>query len=157
MASSTLDGHVLLWDVATRSVVRRFSGHAGNVSTIAFSSDGSRLASGGSDHTLRLWDVASGQPLKILGVTDIVQRVVFSPDDKRLITGGADGTVKIWDLLTEQELMTLPGHSDEVTSITFSDPGISLATSGADGVVRLWHTSMDVQGVDSEINAAPRP
>ena len=131
----------MLRNVATGLVVRRFRGHGGNVRTIAFSSYGRQLATGGNDHTLRLWDVASGQLLKILGVTDIVERAAFSPDDQRLVTGGADGTVKIWDLLTNQELMTLPGHTDEVTSITFSEEGESLATSGADGVVRLWRTN----------------
>lgn len=137
LASGTREGAVQLWDVGRRKVLRVFRGHIGTVRAIAFSTDG-RLATAADDHTLRLWDVGSGKIVRTLGLADVLQRMTFSPDGRRLITGGVDGAVRIWDIFSGQELMTLPGHTDEVTSITFSNGGSILATSGSDGVIRMW-------------------
>jgi WD40 repeat protein len=138
LASGTREGTVQLWEVATRRLLRAFRGHTGAVRTIAFSADGQWLATGADDHTLKLWDVASGRLIHTLGLADVVQRATFSPDGRRLITGGADGAIRLWDIFSGQELMTLPGHTDEVKSITFSGDGKTLVTSGSDGVIRLW-------------------
>jgi hypothetical protein len=64
---------------------------------VAFSPDGSRLATASDDGTARLWDVASGKPLIVLrGHPAPVVAVAFSPDGSRLATAGADGTARLW-------------------------------------------------------------
>ncbi len=81
------------------------TGHTGTVNSVAFSPDGTTLASGSADTTVRLWDVASGQEAQILTGHDApVLAVGFDADGKALISAGEDGTVKVWDAATGGEL-----------------------------------------------------
>ncbi len=75
------------------------TGHAGQVLSIAFTSDSKLMASGSVDKTIVLWDPATGNELLALkGHTGTVGSVAFSPDDKQLASGSADNTIKIWDV-----------------------------------------------------------
>ena len=95
---------VRLWSPATGRLVATFqtgSGLVGGVFMVAFSPDGTRLAAGCRDNTVRLFDVASRQQVaELRGHTDYVHAVAWSPDGTRLVSGSGDFTVRIWDSLS---------------------------------------------------------
>ena len=112
------------------------------VESIAFSPDGTTLASGSSDNTVKLWDVASGTLKDTLeGHTDIVWSIDFSPDGQTLASGSSDNTVKLWDVASGTLKDTLGGHTDIVWSIAFSPDGQTLASGGNDNTIRLWNAT----------------
>ena len=88
-----------LWGVATGQEWATLVGHAGWVAALSFSADGTILATGSHDQTIKLWDAATGQDLATLrGHTGNVYSVAFSPDDSLLASGSLDGTVRLWDV-----------------------------------------------------------
>jgi WD40 repeat protein/tRNA A-37 threonylcarbamoyl transferase component Bud32 len=88
-----------IWDLtAPKSEPRRLFGHTGMVCAVAVHPNGTLLATGGTDHTVRIWDARTAREILVLrGHTWTVQSVVFTPDGKHIISGGQDKTVKIWD------------------------------------------------------------
>jgi len=117
----------------------RRQGHSSSVWSVVFSPDGKTLASGSSDNTIKLWDMATGKLLKTLaGHSSSVWSVVFSPDGKTLASGSNDKNIKLWDVTTGKPLKTLTGHSSLVTSIVFSPDGKTLTSGSSDNTIKLW-------------------
>lgn len=112
---------VLLWDVETGELVRRFTGHEGNVTSIMFSPDQSQLISASWDNTLILWNVARGEQIhRFIGHTGAVFDVAFSPDGNLLISGSEDRTMILWDVATATVLRRFEGFTDSVNTVAFS-------------------------------------
>jgi hypothetical protein len=120
------------------ALLRVLTGHNGVVFAVAFSPDGTRLATAGFDRTARLWDPTTGQTITLTGHTNWVNAVAFSPDGTRLATTSQDSTVRLWDPTTGQTITTLTGHTGGVTAVAFSPDGTRLATTSYDGTARLW-------------------
>jgi WD40 repeat protein/predicted Ser/Thr protein kinase len=121
---------------------RVLTGHQGTVRGVAFSPDGSRLASVAQDHTLRLVEAATGRTIAVAegqqgGSVDVVG---FSPDGRRLASCGDDGTVRLWDARTGAPIAVCRGHARPVQFLAFSPDGRRLVSTaeGAHDPSRLW-------------------
>jgi hypothetical protein len=124
---------------APAALTRVLKGHTGPVNGVAFSPDGSRLATTSEDGTVRVWDPATGHPtITLEGHTGGVWGVAFSPDGRQLATASEDGTVRLWDPATGHPTTTLKGHTGGVWGVAFSPDGRQLASASYDGTVRLW-------------------
>ncbi|MFG2647587.1 WD40 repeat domain-containing protein [Streptomyces sp. NPDC048436] len=133
------DGHEI-------SRVRHFTSNRqlgvtwGTVWSVAFGVNGRRLATGGGDHTARIWDPRDGRALltvRHMTPLGFVRRVVFSPDGARIVTAGGDHTVRVWDARDGRALLKM-SHGKAVWDAVFSPDGARIASVGEDGTARVW-------------------
>ena len=113
-------------------------GHGDIVWGVAFSPDGKRLASGGKDGTMRIWDLVTESEIRKLPATSETWRcVAWSPDGK-LIAAGGNADVALWDADTGNSVGRLRGHKAQVRGLAFRADSEGLATSSCDSNIKLW-------------------
>jgi WD40 repeat protein/serine/threonine protein kinase/tetratricopeptide (TPR) repeat protein len=108
------------------------------VCALAWSPQGDRLASGGWDTLVKLWDPKGVELARMEGHARRVTGVAWSPDGKQLASVSEDRLVVIWDTQTGRKLHTMRGHNDWVRTVVWSPDGTRLATAGLDNAVRVW-------------------
>jgi WD40 repeat protein len=117
LAVASDENSVKLFDAASGTVLATLKGHRWGVRSLAYSQDGTRLATGGGDGTVKIWDMTSFRELLTLrprGHVEPIYSVAFSPDGRRLATLRYSGGVKMWITATDTEVAAetqTPGSS----------------------------------------------
>jgi len=157
---------VRLWDVATRRTVGTMEADPGTISSLAFSADGRRLATG--SFAVQMWDLTTRQRLgppvvpPRRGHTKFINAVAISPDGTVLATGSADQTARLWRLPNGDPLWGSLDHGDEVIDVAFTTDVETLVTTSKDGTVRFWDTRQgselwSISGLADQQSAAISP
>jgi WD40 repeat protein len=103
-----------------------------------FSPDSKLIATISEDHTVRLWQVATGAEHAVLKHTSVVASVAFSPDSSLVVTASEDRMAHLWETPTGRERVVLSGHPGFVRTAAFSPDGKLIATGSEDNTARLW-------------------
>ncbi len=140
--SGSDDNSLILWDIATGHIIRRFVGNISPVTGVAFSPDGrTALSSSYRTNELILWDMATGQAIHRFG--DLTSPAfaymqVFGPDGRTALSASSDGTITLWDVATRQAIRQFKGHTAAVNAVAFSPDGRTALSSGSDQTLILW-------------------
>jgi WD40 repeat protein len=137
-------GGLALWDLEASlasgagQALSSDTGEYSNITNMAFSPDGSRLATSSQDATAKIWTLSPEgvqESLSLAGHTGMVYGLAFSPDGRSLATGSNDGTARIWDISPSgnQEILTQAGHFNWLRRVAYSPDGARLVTTDGDG------------------------
>jgi WD40 repeat protein len=157
-----------LWKLSHNERVTTLNGHSERpVYAVAFSHDGRRIATGGGDGIVKLWDAGDKRALMPdlpVSPASAIRSIIFSPiDEKLLATESADGSVRLWDLSTnkERDLLQPPNRYGNMASVVaFSPDGKMLAAGGTTlndkgvviGKVCLWHVESGQKFIDRAVH-----
>lgn len=139
-STTTAGSHILL----------SYPGHASGVTAVAWAPNGKYIASGGNDHTIRIWNAKTGADLLILhGLSGGVPAISWSPDSMHIasttagpsVSGGppaSENAVRVWNVTTGKPIYTYHGHSSGITDVAWSPKGERIASSSTDYTVQIW-------------------
>jgi len=158
LASGGLDGLICLWDVDQQSLDATFGEDmflkvlaslgqdtkTNEVHALTFSPEGTILASGHEDRTIKLWNLETKQLVDTFeGHEFLLQSLDFSPDGRLLAAGDKGHKLYLWNMLDKNLLAIDQAHQAPIKSLSFSPDGTLLATAGWDNTLKLWKMEGD--------------
>jgi len=155
---------IRIWDTQTGDLVRALSsycedatsetqdacdaadedwlGHEDQVTALAFSPDGTLLASGSEDTTIVFWEVETGEvKWPSIGHWASVTSLTFHPDGRSMLSGGEDNKIRTWRIPGGKSTAIFEGHLSGVNGVAFGWGPDMILSGGADGTVRVWETA----------------
>ena len=132
------EGPITIYDLINGEMVQQFE-NGDYAEELFFSADGERLIVGGTLGSVKVWDLATAEPIQEFRAhQNRTWGYAISPDEKMIASGSTNNLVRLWDLQSGERLLTLEGHTGAVTDIEFSPDDRQLVTASFDGTVRFW-------------------
>lgn len=135
--SAGADRTVRVWDLAGGKEQRRWGPVSPDIACLAMSADG-RLVLTAQGVSVRVWDAAGRELVKLNGHTNAVRGIAVTAEGGLALTGGDDRTLRLWELPTGREVGRLTGHKGQVTSVALSPDGRLAVSADRDQGLRLW-------------------
>lgn len=110
--------------------------HAGDINAVVFASSADRLATGGNDKCLKLWDIHSGELVTALTATGSILAAAYVND--MIVAGCADNVARVYNVSTQRSRFQLTGHNDSVTTVAVSQDGTRAYTGSKDRTLKQW-------------------
>lgn len=144
------DSRVTVYNVPSWTKRAEFDAPISSPGSVVFSPDGARVAAGGKDGVLSMWNLEEGKlQFSEKAHQDFVHELAFSPDGARVATASYDRTAKLWDAATGRELDHFRGHTGQVFCVAFNARGTRLATGDYDGSTKLWAADADLRHIQA--------
>jgi WD40 repeat protein len=157
LVAAAMHHMIQVWRLDTWKEIALLRGRQGEIKQIVFSPDSSRLVTGATDGTARVWDISSGKQL--VALKEYAGRSIgISPDGRMLAIGLFSNAVSIASMENGKGLMLLEGHTQPVTMLSFSPASRSLLSADQSGQVLFWRVDANgrtTMGADGLINRAP--
>jgi WD40 repeat protein len=118
--------------------LRVLKGHTDSVYAVALSADRRVILPGSKDKSIRIWDVESGECIRILSGHAGSVREIICGSKGRIYSASDDKSIRVWDMITGECTATLMAHRDAVFSIALSPDGRRLVSDSRDGTMRVW-------------------
>ena len=113
-----------------------------SILALAVSNDGKKIAAGGTDRMVRVFDVATGKlEHAVENHADWILGLAFTPDASKVATASRDKTAKLWDLKNKESLLTFPDHQNIVNNVAMTPDGVFGISAGEDGTIRIWQAT----------------
>jgi serine/threonine protein kinase len=125
--------------LALGSTIEIYRGHQGEVYADTWSPDGKRVATGGQDTTVQVWDALTGGNVVVYrGHSQTVWAVDWQPNGSLIASGSGDTTVQVWNAQSALPILSYTGHSRDVYTVAWSPDGTRIASGGVDKTVQIW-------------------
>ena len=147
LISGAADRTLKVWDVASGERLYTMSEPLDGLNTIALDPTGTKVAAGGLDKTIRIWQLgAKGATLltSLIAHEDAILKLAWSPDGKTLISSSADKTIKVFNAADLTEVKTFDRQPDWVLALGFAPDGKSFAAGRYDGSIEIYPRSLTV-------------
>ncbi len=156
IATGDIQGTVVIWNRADRSVVRRFTAHSGETRYLMFIPGKNELVSAGSDGALRLWGITGTEPLATLLKPSeySVTALAVSADGLLLYAAREDMSVKGWMVSSRNLRSTLNFNNRQINSIALSPDNSLMALAEENESVLLWNIREGKTAWKSELNSS---
>jgi len=140
VAAGDLSGRIYFWRTDTgENAYKSLRKNDTYIWSLAFSTDGTRIVSCGTDTAARIWNIATGNLIHTLqGRKTSIRSVAWSTDATVIGAGCIDGTLRLWDAMTGVALATLRGHTKTVRSVAFTRDGKFIVSGSDDTTIRKW-------------------